>query len=52
MPELPEVEALAEHLRAHAVGRTVARVDPASMSVLKTVTPSWTELGRDALALK
>ncbi|HVV24134.1 MAG TPA: DNA-formamidopyrimidine glycosylase family protein [Pseudonocardiaceae bacterium] len=44
MPELPEVEALAQHLREHAVGRTVARVDVASLSVLKTVRPSWTDL--------
>ncbi|HEY3607630.1 MAG TPA: DNA-formamidopyrimidine glycosylase family protein, partial [Pseudonocardiaceae bacterium] len=44
MPELPEVEALAQHLREHAVGRTVARVDVASLAVLKTVQPSWTEL--------
>ena len=44
MPELPEVEALAQHLRAHAVGREVARIDLASMAVLKTVTPSWTDL--------
>ncbi|MEU6641399.1 DNA-formamidopyrimidine glycosylase family protein [Saccharomonospora sp. NPDC046836] len=48
MPELPEVEALAYHLREHAVGRTVTRVDVASLSVLKTVTPQWTELhGRE-----
>ncbi|ASR33721.1 DNA lyase [Prauserella marina] len=48
MPELPEVEALAHHLREHAVGRTVKRVDVASLSVLKTVTPQWTELnGRE-----
>jgi formamidopyrimidine-DNA glycosylase len=48
MPELPEVEALAHHLREHAVGRTVVRVDVASLSVLKTVTPQWTELhGRE-----
>lgn len=44
MPELPEVEALAHHLREHAVGRTVTRIDIASLSVLKTVTPQWTEL--------
>ncbi|WP_158879980.1 DNA-formamidopyrimidine glycosylase family protein [Amycolatopsis anabasis] len=43
MPELPEVEALAHHLREHAVGKTVFRVDVASMTVLKTVTPAWTE---------
>ncbi|MGW3466994.1 Fpg/Nei family DNA glycosylase [Saccharopolyspora sp. NPDC000995] len=44
MPELPEVEALAQHLRDNAVGRTVARIDVASMSVLKTASPPWTEL--------
>jgi formamidopyrimidine-DNA glycosylase len=44
VPELPEVEALAQHIREHGVGRTVARVDVASLSVLKTVTPPWTEL--------
>ena len=51
MPELPEVEALAHHLREHAVGRTVTRVDVASLSVLKTVSPQWTELhGREVTA--
>jgi len=44
VPELPEVEALAQHIREHGVGRTVARVDVASLSVLKTVRPPWTEL--------
>jgi formamidopyrimidine-DNA glycosylase len=39
MPELPEVEALAHHLREVALYRPVARVDVAGMSVLKTVTP-------------
>ena len=39
MPELPEVEALAHHLREHAVYRPVARVDLGGMSVLKTVDP-------------
>jgi formamidopyrimidine-DNA glycosylase len=39
VPELPEVEALAHHLRECAVYRTVARVDVASMSVLKTYQP-------------
>ncbi len=39
MPELPEVEALAQHLRAHAVDHPIARVDVASMSVLKTFDP-------------
>lgn len=37
MPELPEVEALAHHLREHALGATVTRVDVASLTVLKTV---------------
>jgi formamidopyrimidine-DNA glycosylase len=44
VPELPEVEALAQHIREHGVGRAVARVDVASLSVLKTVTPPWTAL--------
>ncbi|HEX6346310.1 Fpg/Nei family DNA glycosylase [Umezawaea sp.] len=44
MPELPEVEALAHHLREHAVGRTVHRVDVASTQVLKTFDPPWTAL--------
>ncbi|GAA2990126.1 DNA-formamidopyrimidine glycosylase family protein [Actinokineospora diospyrosa] len=44
MPELPEVEALAHHLREHAVGRRVHRVDVASLSVLKTASPPWTAL--------
>jgi len=39
MPELPEIEALAHHLRENAVYRPVARVDVAGMSVLKTATP-------------
>ena len=44
MPELPEVEALAHHLRDTAIYRPVARVDVASMSVLKTFAPPVTEL--------
>ncbi|MDV7083957.1 Fpg/Nei family DNA glycosylase [Rhodococcus sp. IEGM 248] len=48
MPELPEVEALAEFLREHAVGAVVGRVDVAALSVLKTFDPPITELqGRD-----
>ncbi|PVZ09620.1 DNA-formamidopyrimidine glycosylase family protein [Actinomycetospora cinnamomea] len=39
MPELPEVEALAEHLRTHALARPVARADLASMTALKTFDP-------------
>ncbi|OBK74883.1 DNA lyase [Mycobacterium sp. 1274761.0] len=44
MPELPEVEALADHLRRHAVGLTVGRVDVAALSVLKTFDPPTTAL--------
>ena len=44
MPELPEVEALADHLRRHAVGRQVTRVDVAALSVLKTFDPPLTAL--------
>jgi formamidopyrimidine-DNA glycosylase len=51
VPELPEVEALAQHIREHGVGRAVARVDVASLSVLKTVSPPWTDLhGRTVTA--
>jgi formamidopyrimidine-DNA glycosylase len=39
MPELPEVEALAHHLRENALYRPVARVDVAGMSALKTFAP-------------
>lgn len=42
MPELPEVEALADHLRRHAVGLTVGRVDVSALSVLKTFDPPVT----------
>ena len=44
VPELPEVEALADHLRRHAVGLTVRRVDVAALSVLKTFDPPITAL--------
>lgn len=39
MPELPEVEALADHLRRHAVGNGIGRIDVAALSVLKTFDP-------------
>lgn len=52
MPELPEVEALADHLRRNAVGRTVARVDVASLSALKTFDPPTAALhGRAVTAV-
>lgn len=44
MPELPEVEALAEFLRQHAVGAVVGRIDVAALSVLKTFDPPITDL--------
>jgi len=44
MPELPEVEALAQHLRERTVGRAVARVEVAAISALKTFRPAPTEL--------
>jgi len=44
MPELPEVEALADHLRRHAVGLTAGRVDVSALSVLKTFDPPITAL--------
>jgi len=39
VPELPEVEALVDHLRRHAIGMTIGRVDVAAFSVLKTFDP-------------
>jgi formamidopyrimidine-DNA glycosylase len=44
MPELPEVEALADYLRRHAVGLTVERIDVSAFSVLKTFDPPVTAL--------
>ncbi len=48
MPELPEVQALAQFLQEHAVGAVVGRIDIAALSVLKTFDPPVTALqGRD-----
>ncbi len=48
VPELPEVEALAQFLREHAVGAVVGRVDVAALSAVKTFEPPVTALsGRD-----
>ncbi|MFV8266307.1 Fpg/Nei family DNA glycosylase [Mycolicibacterium peregrinum] len=44
MPELPEVEALADHLRRYATDRVVTRIDVAALSVLKTFDPPTTAL--------
>ena len=44
MPELPEVEAIAHHLREHAVGKFVERIDIAAISAIKTFDPPFTAL--------
>ena len=44
MPELPEVEALADHLRRHAAGLRIGRIDVSAFSVLKTFDPPVTAL--------
>jgi len=44
MPELPEVEALADFLRQRLIGRAVDRVDIGAISVLKTYDPPPTAL--------
>ncbi|MFI1963325.1 Fpg/Nei family DNA glycosylase [Streptomyces pathocidini] len=52
MPELPEVEALAGFLGESLVGRTVERVLPVAVSVLKTYDPPVTALeGREFTAV-
>ena len=49
MPELPEVEALADHLRRHAVGLTIGRIDVSAFSVLKTFDPPVSALHGQAV---
>jgi formamidopyrimidine-DNA glycosylase len=44
MPELPEIEALADHLCRHAVGLTVGRIDVSAFNVLKTFDPAMSVL--------
>ncbi|ETW21324.1 DNA lyase [Mycobacterium gastri 'Wayne'] len=39
MPELPEIESLVDHLRRHAAGLPIGRVDVVALSVLKTFDP-------------
>ncbi len=39
MPELPEVEALAQDLRGRLAGRAISRIDLAAFSALKTFDP-------------
>jgi DNA-formamidopyrimidine glycosylase len=45
VPELPEVQALADFLTEKSVGHVVARVEVAAISVLKTYDPPVTSLG-------
>ena len=44
MPEMPEVETLAEFLRERAVGHPVTRIDVATINALKTYDPPPTAL--------
>lgn len=44
MPELPEIQALAERLDAALAGSTLERYEPLGFSALKTATPSPDEL--------
>jgi len=44
MPELPEMQALAERLDAAVAGRVVSRVDPLGFTALKTVSPAPDDL--------
>ena len=44
MPELPEVQALAERIEARLAGASFARVEPISFSGLKTVIPPPSDL--------
>jgi formamidopyrimidine-DNA glycosylase len=51
VPELPEVEALAEFLRERAVGRRVERVEVSAISALKTYDPPVSAVaGREVVA--
>ena len=44
MPELPEVESLADYLRRSATGLRIARVELAAINALKTFDPPVTDL--------
>ena len=50
MPELPEVEALAEHLRTHALARPVARVDLETAAVTQRVVRRVDGVGLGSVA--
>lgn len=44
MPELPEMQALAERLDDAISGRALTKIDPLQFSALKTVTPPYDDL--------
>ncbi|MBT0566539.1 Fpg/Nei family DNA glycosylase [Williamsia sp. CHRR-6] len=44
MPELPEVQAIADHVDGRAAGLPIRRVDVASLAVLKTADPPYSAL--------
>lgn len=50
MPELPEVEALARFIDARTAGSRIAAVTLASLSALKTVSPSLSDLAGRVVA--
>jgi formamidopyrimidine-DNA glycosylase len=50
MPELPEVQALAERITFALRGARLMRVEPLSFSALKTITPSPEDLAGKSLA--
>lgn len=50
MPELPEVEALARFIDARTAGARIAAVTLASLSALKTVSPSLSDLAGRVVA--
>ena len=49
MPELPEVQALAERIEERLGGATLTRIEPLSFSALKTVLPAPEDLHGQAL---
>lgn len=52
MPEQPELDAAAGHLRQVLLGRTIERIDIAAISVLKTATPPAALAGREITAIR
>ena len=49
MPELPEIEALAEHLRRYAAGLMIGRIDVVAVATLKTFSPPLDALNAQAV---